>query len=464
MLVVWKLLWSPVLLLCSAVVGTTATADDAGYRSTFRVAFWTGYASNWGANDLSQEVYGSELALLNVAEHLAASPSVNVDVDVYVTQDAGCYTVRGVRWCHQDTLRENAANHKYDVMVVSRYLFYFLVHDGRAIANRTYVWIHDIHPLHPWDFKQLPDTGVPFARNLDAMVDGWVAVSETHKRLLVDKYLMDFEKVAVIPNAISDRDMELTSLETTTAQRIPNSFVFASDPGRNLDTVLRMFPKITEVLPNATLSIFYTHSEDVELLQMAVKQPNVQWVGRVSHEELMRKWARTDYWLYPTSFFETCCTTTMESALGGALHITSTTGAVAENCQGVALRGDPKSPAFMEKVLETLQFYDAHPEEKEQQRQKQQEWALQQHWGQRAHMWLELMQSKAYTKDGSSPEPTDYDEPYGRWTGAALLQQTHGDAQNPILIDTTNPGNWPWYIPPLEGEDTDIYTPHSEEL
>ncbi|KAL3918220.1 MAG: hypothetical protein SGILL_004339 [Bacillariaceae sp.] len=485
-------LLSLALLLCNAVIGSLASAsasasaatdddDTAGDRRSddrpsFRVAFWTGYASQWGASDLTsgKSVYGSELALLNVAEHLAAvASSVNVDVnlnvDVYVTQDAGCYMLRGVRWCHQDTLEENAANgagHKYDVMVVSRYVFYFLEQDAQTIADRTYVWVHDIHPQNSWNFKILPESGIPFIRNIDAIVDGWVAVSQTHKRLLVDKYQMDFQKVAVIPNAISDHDVELTSLETTTTERtrITNSFVFASDPERDLDTVLRMFPQITEVLPNATLSIYYKHSEDAKLLQMAVKQPNVHWVGRVSHEELMQQWARTDYWLYPTTFFETCCTTTMESALAGALHITSTTGAVAENCQGVALPGDPGTPAFMQKVLDILQFLDAHPDEKERQRQTQREWALRQHWGQRAQMWLQLMQSQAYTKDISSSRPAKYAEPEGRWTGAALLQETHGDAQNPFPIDTTNPGNWHWYVPPLAEDDTVSRGQPGEEL
>lgn len=412
--------------------------------NALRVAFWTGYQGHWSGRDFGKAgIAGSELALLNIAELLA----VDNEVDVYVLQDVD-YQLNGVRWRHQDSLVEAAEDEQYDVMIISRYINYFIEIDARHIAKRTIVWIHDVHPHHAYQGLKdvwLPDTARAFNSNIDMVVDAWVAVSKVHKRRLVDEFGFDWEKVAVIPNGLSNQDFEVVD-QVDSSERVTDSFVYSSCPKRSLNVVLDMFPKITDMLPNATLSFYYKKlpEDEKDLLQKVADQPNVHERGFVNHEDLMKIFARSDYWLYPTTWWETCCTTAMEVALGGPIQITSTTSALQENVKGIIIPGTPGTAEFEAKVLDAIKHLNENPEEKEAIRRRQRDWAIRQTWRQRADMWRQLLSdTQSYSHQISFNETMAFSPE--RWERSPLLRATHGEEDSPFPIDTTNKHNHPWY-------------------
>ena len=91
--------------------------------------------------------------------------------------------------------------------------------------------------------------------------------------------------------------------------------------------VLTQWPRIYDALSgNATLAVLYgftpafmKHIGDSEesrawlvRMQLLLRQPGVQYVGLVDHDELARQYAEAGFFLYPTSYPETGCIAAMK--------------------------------------------------------------------------------------------------------------------------------------------------------
>ena len=143
------------------------------------------------------------------------------------------------------------------------------------------------------------------------------------------------------------------------------NFIYASFPNRGLLHLLRLFSKLRTQLPNARLDIFvrfdlayYEHcgEEILEvkrlLLDLRCCVTNHGWV---SGEKLASFWKKADIWLYPCTFQETFCKVAQEAALHGVLAIAPPLAALQESIgdRGVLIPGDPSTPEWQEKAIET---------------------------------------------------------------------------------------------------------------
>lgn len=350
------------------------------------VIFITSYAGKFTGSDYKNRegVYGSELACIRVAQELSRWYTVTIfvkdDVDEIVDK------VRYVSWNKYDQVCfENTP----DVCIVSRYINFFLYNTN--YAKQTYIWCHDCFLQPAFEGKMLPNDGKHLLKNLLPTIDRIVCVGYAQRDVFFTRRAnIDPSKTVVIPNGINETH---TPYRMGSSKRVPNSFVWCSNPmQRNLDIVLRFFPLITLLVPDARLDVYY---EDLspELQKLVDSQPNVTCHGKISHEDMLQVFEKTDYWLYPTKFFETCCTVAFETAYHGCIQITSNVGALKENVKGIVIEHDPLSDEFEKELLDVLQYLSENPTVKEQIRSRQRYFSKQQTWQQRGLMWQSLIET-----------------------------------------------------------------------
>lgn len=173
--------------------------------------------------------------------------------------------------------------------------------------------------------------------------------------------LIEDDKFVVVGNGI-----DLTRFDAKT-EKDPYRFCYTSSPNRGLDIVLKVWPKIKEALPEATLHVYYGWKTYYELeknnpermlwmkkVQGMMDTPGVIDHGRVGQKELAEDLLKTTYWLYPTYFPEIDCITAKEMQAAGVIPITSGYAALEESqVWGVKLPGDVYDPEWQEQYIST---------------------------------------------------------------------------------------------------------------
>lgn len=129
-----------------------------------------------------------------------------------------------------------------------------------------------------------------------------------------------------------------------TKKRI-NSVGYFSAYYRGLETLLKMWPKIREAVPDATLDVYYgweswvaIEGEDdfYERMEKKFAELEPQGVtvhGRVSHVELARAMSEIQVWAYPTEFPEIHCITALKAQEAGCYPVVTAVAALKETVQ-----------------------------------------------------------------------------------------------------------------------------------
>ena len=115
------------------------------------------------------------------------------------------------------------------------------------------------------------------------------------------------------------------------SNKIQYKFIYSSLANRGLCELLKMWPRIVEWKPNATLHIYSDINTSFmqssfpalmnEIRELLPLMPNVIYYGCVSKSELYESWKTADVWFYPTSFSETFCVTALEAAASKTLAV-----------------------------------------------------------------------------------------------------------------------------------------------
>ena len=149
--------------------------------------------------------------------------------------------------------------------------------------------------------------------------------------------------------------------------KVTNSFIYSSFPNRGLSVLLRMWPRIKKVLPDATLGIYCNleqewvnrvAKEEMDEIRtlLAVNNKGVTVHGWVSKKVLMDAWDTAEYWLYPCIFEETFCHTAMEAAITKTFVISCPLAALTETVgtRGILIPGNPKKLEWQDQALSVL--------------------------------------------------------------------------------------------------------------
>jgi glycosyltransferase involved in cell wall biosynthesis len=186
-------------------------------------------------------------------------------------------------------------------------------------------------------------------------VDYIVGISEFHSDYFKMKYGIHNMKVIDIPI----RDWEYPEHPT----KVKNSCIFTSVPDRGLPTLLPIWNKIVEQVPDATLtitsdwSLWTGNNEDVAVSPYRIMwagKKGVKYAGAVKRDELIKIQSGAQFHLYPCIYDELYCISVAESQVAGAMPITSRTGALrTTNRLGHIIDGSPMSGEFITKFVDT---------------------------------------------------------------------------------------------------------------
>jgi len=307
----------------------------------------------WGPDDVETGLGGSETAAVEVAEGLAARGH-----EVVVSGRVRTSEVRGVRYSRREVVGDA------DVVVSSRDVR--LVKTTRHRAKRRVLWVHDVHA------GQDPDGCLP-------LYDAVVCPSRWSENFVRIYYSVPRKtNVRVVHHGVSPsyflREGETTS-DLRPVEKVGCGAIYSSSPDRGLDRLLDVWPQIRELVPGATLDVYYGFESweasiarrprskaTAELAEVAylkerlasMHSEGVNFVGRVGQRELARAFLGARLWLYPTSFAETFCITALEAQAAGCWPVTSSVGALSETVLSgsVVERHPDSSPdAFREEYL-----------------------------------------------------------------------------------------------------------------
>ena len=313
-----------------------------------------------GSSILNIGVGGSETYIIEHARYIQKSG----EFDVYVfcnCEDRG-EIFEGVVYKPISEYYRFIKENYVHTCIVSRFTEYIPV-TLKSFTENVYLVVHDLTPtgsvipidiklkkifcLTEWHveyfcniFPQLKDITVPFYYGID-----------------FDKFL--------IKDDVKNQEIN---------KKVPHRFIYSSFPNRGLLELLKMWPKIYEHQPLASLHIYSDvnnlWSNQVEPQKMNnIRQllldyknlvdkngMNIYYHGWVDKKTLASAWIAADIWFYPCTFMETFCLTALEAAATKTLVVTNNLAALQNTVgnRGVIIKGDPMTEEWREKALKKV--------------------------------------------------------------------------------------------------------------
>jgi glycosyltransferase involved in cell wall biosynthesis len=188
-------------------------------------------------------------------------------------------------------------------------------------AGKKFVMIHDV-----W---MLSGKTVQYGDKIDK----FACLSEWHKNFVAEYHNISSDKLVITSNGISfDRFSDIK------VEKNPYRLHWSSSWDRGLDNVLYLWPFIKDQIPEAELHCYYgvfnwrqncianndvNGLKKIEELEELVKQPGVFTYGRIGQKELAIEISKASLLLYPTSFEETFCITSIEAQISNVVVIAS---------------------------------------------------------------------------------------------------------------------------------------------
>uniref|UniRef100_A0A6C0JT93 Glycosyltransferase n=1 Tax=viral metagenome TaxID=1070528 RepID=A0A6C0JT93_9ZZZZ len=389
------------------------------------ISFLTSYGGQLfnPENDIdgSPGCFGSELALFEVGRRLGALTESNTPkykISVYIAKPAGYFFYKwNMTWRSSEDWDKDTINQSPpvapDIVVVCRYMNIFLDYTIPH-TSKIVVWAHDPYFLPQWNGTYIADSLIA---NCVPFVNHWITVGDCQMLeklaprynipLAKQKSSQESEYYECNPFLISDKNNSITTMPTYTAirngitlernfdpmntKRQPLSFVYCSCPTRGLWILLEKWSLIKKHFPEATLSIYYTKSdESAQKFKPYENDPSIQYIGKVSQKVLFNKLKETDYWPYFCTF-ESCCTNSIENNYYGPIVLARAIGGLKENCLTDSLIREEDPDKWYDEMINRIKYLETHPEEKRDLRQRQFTFASLQTWDNRIPTWTKTL-------------------------------------------------------------------------
>lgn len=352
------------------------------------LCFYLGYTSDYTVPNLS--VYGSELAALKLSEYLTDYYDVYVFSKYFNMEQK---TINKVTYMNSNSLYKFMESMTIDVMIISRYVHYFIEYPIKA--KQIYLWMHDVlaHPV--WNNQQLTANAKFIMDSMIDKIDGVVTLTNWHKSNVMSFYNFPSEKVKIIGNAI-----ELKYWDHK-VEKVKNRFIWTSNPVRGLKELVNYFHEIHQKYPDAELYVYrgLEEFEDKSLIEEMKKYSYIHFMGKLENKDLIPEFMKAEYWLYPTTWPETYCISALEAQLSGCVCITTHLAGLIDTVgdRGVLINQKPHTPEYKKEMLDKLYEIMDNPKLKEEYVEKSKKWAIQQNWHNRTQEWLDIFGYKKLT-------------------------------------------------------------------
>lgn len=270
----------------------------------------------WTADAVKEGIGGSEEAVIHLARKYKKA---GYNVTVYNNCGHEVQHKNGVTyapfwtWNYRD---------KQDITVLWRHPKML---DFEINSTKIYVDLHDVIKAGEFNEKRL------------AKVDKIFVKSNAHRILFPN---VPDEKFVVVPNGIDWKEFE--KLE----KKDPYLMVNTSSPDRSLSTLVRLFKRVKEQVPEAKLEWAYgwdvfdtVHGSNPKVMEWkaeivkGMEEAGIVNLGRVSHKDVASMYKRARIFAYPTEFYEIDCISARKAQAGGAIPVTTDFAALNETVQ-----------------------------------------------------------------------------------------------------------------------------------
>lgn len=340
----------------------------------------------WTGRDiLSKGMGGSETYIIEMARYLQKMAHFDVYVFCNCLQED---KFEEVRYKPLSTYFDFISQNKIHSSIISRFSEYLLATYKGNVEN-VYLVLHDLTPS---------GNVIPINSKLKQIF----CLTEWH----VEYFTSIFPQCKNITSPFYyGIDIDKFSGEKT--EKIPYKFIYSSFPNRGLSVLLKLWGKIRQQIPQATLHIYsdingkwanQVAPEEMMLIRKQLENYNafdedktqtngIHYYGWVNKKTLSEAWKTADIWFYPCKFMETFCLTALESALSRTLAVCNDLAALQNTVgdRGIVIPGDVKTKEWQEWALQELFSILTNPEKKKELIQKNYEWASQLNWKQRAY-------------------------------------------------------------------------------
>jgi glycosyltransferase involved in cell wall biosynthesis len=352
------------------------------------IVFYVGYSNPFnGENYQSKVIYGSENAVVHIAEELAKDPKNQVFVFCNCVPDEEL-VFNEVSYLHLNKFHAFHNQVYINVMVVSRYLHFWYAF--KIKADHTILWVHDAQFHDHFNGTNFPENGRPLGYNLVTMnkVDSIVCVTDWQKKYLTKWSGIPIEqqyKLKTIGNSIDK------SYFDHTIPKIKNRFVWCSDTTRGLDILLNHWPDIIKEMPDATLEIFFGLVTEQQQKLIDSYGPGVNFRGKIPQRDLCIELCKADFWYYPSTSHETFCIVAMQAMYAKCVCVCRDYSGVAEvvGNYGLLVPGFPTDPNFKKTALDFIFNVAKKPDYKKQIQENGMKGATT--WAEKAEEWKRLI-------------------------------------------------------------------------
>lgn len=349
-----------------------------------KVLIYTGYQKNPWDGNTEAGLAGSEIAAIKLTEEL-----VIFGYEVVVSGDVlHSGNIRGVEYCHLSKLHDLHFN-TFDIIVGSSYVHFALEFKEYTKAKKIF-WAHNTEAHYWYRGELLNIDEVQHILSFNStVIDATVTLTNWHSWKWQDNYEWLKENQAKIGNGID----KSTFIGHPT--KVINSFIWSSAIDRGLIDLLKNWPRIKEVLSDATLNVYWpeysSNFKEIEWINKhkdILESIGVKFHGPVDQKTLHRAMLESDMWCYLTDYEETYCITALEMQYAKVLPIVTKVAALKETVHsGIILENDETK---WDKLIETLKKMS--PSLKSFAKEKSYQWASKQTWNERAYVWKELFE------------------------------------------------------------------------
>lgn len=347
-----------------------------------------------GSSILNIGVGGSETYIIEHARYIQKSGEFNVYVFCNCRDDGEIF--EGVVYKPISEYYRFIKENYVHTCIVSRFSEYIPV-TIKSFTENVYLVVHDLTP-----------TGIVIP--IDIKLKKIFCLTEWHVEYFCNIFPQLKDITVPFYYGIDVNNFILKDKE----DKVPHSFIYSSFPNRGLLELLKMWPKIYEHQPLASLHIYSDvnnlWSNQVEpqkmndIRQLLIEygantneadtsRMNIYYHGWVSKKILAKAWIKADIWFYPCTFMETFCLTALEAAATKTLVITNNLAALQNTVgnRGVIIKGYPMTEEWCEKALKKVfKIMDKINENlKTTLIQTNYEWAMDMSWENRAKLLLD---------------------------------------------------------------------------
>jgi predicted O-methyltransferase YrrM len=361
-------------------MGEIAASPKKNTNKIFCIVTDGGWEPWSGKDILTKGLGGSETWIVETARYI--KNTTNFDVCVFCKTNEPEF-FEGVGYNPVELFPNFIANNLVDYLIVSRFTEYVPA-AIKGHAQNIGIIFHDL---------LTPETVIPQHYKLR-----WIfGLTDWHKNYIQNSFPIFKNKVYTTNYGIDQEKFHKTV-------KVKNSFIYSSFPNRGLVVLLKMWPRIVEAFPDATLNLYCNLEQEwvnkvapddmreIKAL-MKVNKKGVKNHGWVSKQTLADAWAKTEYWLYPCKFEETFCLTAMEAAITKTFAVTNNLAALGETVgnRGLIVHGNPMIQEWQDLVISELKKYMSGENSKEELLELNYNWAKERSWKSQSIKFFEML-------------------------------------------------------------------------